>query len=296
MEHEIRVAEALDGVRYKRGGSPYIQMPWRVERIPAAKDISEQLGEEEAYAALMADIPTIFRGLYLSELEAVPNSVDGWVYNALYTKHPRTRVGIMDISGDSTGGNSKVTSAFGTIAGYSRSGGPVPNVNNGINWNGTEFEGTEVPAPSYKWSETWGFLANAVSDAYIQTCIRNTAGFNSAEFRGWKAGEVLFTGISQTLEVTEDEETDTFTKLWKITFNFEVSPNFRDIFVGGIGPIEKKGWDYLWVMYSQAKDTGTGKVISRPEYAYVQRVLNEFNFSVLGIGTGPMSSLVNSIR
>lgn len=43
-----------------------------------------------------------------------------------------------------------------------------------------------------------------------------------------------------------------------------------------------RGWDYLWVAYEEA--TSNNRTVSRPTFYYVEQVLEEENFTLLGIG------------
>jgi hypothetical protein len=70
---------------------------------------------------------------------------------------------------------------------------------------------------------------------------------------------------------------------WEITFRFAASPNQTGLSVGSITGINKKGWEYLWVRYADAEDTGSGAIIKKPIAAYVERVYDDANFGALGI-------------
>ncbi|MFN4261629.1 MAG: hypothetical protein ACK4RK_20290 [Gemmataceae bacterium] len=72
------------------------------------------------------------------------------------------------------------------------------------------------------------------------------------------------------------------TEDWEIIFRFAASPNATDLTVGDIQGIEKKGWEYLWVRYADAEDENT--LVKQPIAAYVERVYDYGDFSLLGIG------------
>ena len=55
--------------------------------------------------------------------------------------------------------------------------------------------------------------------------------------------------------------------------------------IGDIGPINKKGWEYLWVRYEDEEDTDANALVKRPVAAYIEKVYRDGNFSALGIGT-----------
>ena len=53
---------------------------------------------------------------------------------------------------------------------------------------------------------------------------------------------------------------------------------------GNITGISKKGWEYLTVLYEDAKQDTPKKILPKPVAVYVNKVYGESNFSGLGIG------------
>lgn len=96
---------------------------------------------------------------------------------------------------------------------------------------------------------------------------------NNAPFKGFAPGEVLFMGASGSQRGQDD---------WEITFRFAASPNAVGLTVGDIVGIDKKGWEYLWVRYADAEDENT--LVKQPIAAYVEKVYEEGDLSLLGIG------------
>ncbi len=84
----------------------------------------------------------------------------------------------------------------------------------------------------------------------------------------------MFLGASGSLRSQED---------WEITFRFAASPNVTGLVIGDIAGIDKKGWEYLWVRYADAEDQNV--LVKKPIAVYVERVYEEGDFSLLGIGT-----------
>jgi len=72
---------------------------------------------------------------------------------------------------------------------------------------------------------------------------------------------------------------------WEITFRFAASPNVTGLTIGSITGIAKKGWEYLWVQYQDAEDTGAKCIVKRPAFVHVERVYDAGNYAGLGIGT-----------
>jgi len=69
--------------------------------------------------------------------------------------------------------------------------------------------------------------------------------------------------------------------LWEITGQFAASPNVTGLSVGDITGIDKKGWEYLWVLYQDTEDTSAAALVKRPVAAYVERVYDSGNFGSL---------------
>ncbi len=53
--------------------------------------------------------------------------------------------------------------------------------------------------------------------------------------------------------------------------------------IGDSLPIEKRGWEYLWVRYEEGLDRETNQMVRRPIAAYVEQVCRYGNFNLLGI-------------
>jgi hypothetical protein len=97
---------------------------------------------------------------------------------------------------------------------------------------------------------------------------------NSAPWRGYLAGEVLFVGASGSKK-NQDQP-------WEITYKFQVSETRRNFKVGVITVTEKRGWDYLWCQYRSA--VADGKWVKQVVGVYIEQVYEEMLFTTLGIG------------
>jgi len=66
---------------------------------------------------------------------------------------------------------------------------------------------------------------------------------------------------------------------WEITYDFASSPNREGLTIGAITDIDKKGWEYLWVLYSDVEDGGM--LAKQPRAVYVEKVYEEGDFAKL---------------
>ena len=57
-----------------------------------------------------------------------------------------------------------------------------------------------------------------------------------------------------------------------------------NLHVGDIVVASKKGWEYLWVRYEDAEDDAANVLVKKPTAAYVEKVYEDGDFSVLGLG------------
>jgi hypothetical protein len=194
---------------------------------------------------------------------------------------------------DTTGGKTKVTQqVYGTESKWPAT---APSMKGAINYDGTNVQGVEIVIPNLNWQEQYEVPTATVSAAYIKAVAGMTGTVNSQPFRSFAAGEVLFTGCTGS----QQWDSDTGFGSWSLTYKFVASPNAGsgqtlpgimlgldgDYITGGIS---KKGHEYLWVFYGEKEDDTTTRsnVVPNPEFAYVNQVYREADFSALGIGTG----------
>ena len=127
--------------------------------------------------------------------------------------------------------------------------------------------------PIFRFSETYSIPVLLITHAYKLQVFDLTGKVNSAAFKGFAAGEVLFLGASGSQRGVEK---------WEITYQFAASKNAVGLKVGDIQNINKKGWEYLWVRYGDVEDQKV--LIKQPESVYIERVYDSANFALLGIG------------
>lgn len=125
-----------------------------------------------------------------------------------------------------------------------------------------DVDGTEIIVPIYEWEETHLVNASTVTRNFRRDIFQATGTVCTAEFRDFAIGEALFMGASGTSRGTS--------KPWEINFRFAGSANAKAIKVDGIGPVDKDGWDYLWVYYVQ--EESAGRYIPKVAGVFVERV------------------------
>jgi hypothetical protein len=235
--------------------------------------------EQAALTAVQGGSPGAYNGLARLNWTIAPagdgSLWEGTVQYGLVTSAPR-QAGAATYQFDTGGGQMHITQAKEHIASYGRGGATPPDLLGAIGVTQDSVEGCDVTVPVYNFSETHYFEASVVTDPYKAAIYSLTGKTNSGTFKGFQAGEVLFLGASGSQRQGDG--------VWEITFRFAASPNMTNLSIGGSSGIAKKGWEYLWVRYEDAEDSGAKSVVKKPKFVFVERVYDAGNFAGLGIG------------
>jgi len=176
---------------------------------------------------------------------------------------------------DTTGGTKHMTQADSER----RYGTNAPDQQKAIGVDANGVNGVDVITPALQWQETYDVPHAYVTSAWIRAVAGITGTTNSAVFRGFEAGEVLFVGCSGSHEWDDQKGSGP----WSLSFKFVASKNVTNETIGSITGIEKKGHEYLWVRYEDT--VGGNTLLKTPKAVYVNRVYKESNFAGLGIGS-----------
>jgi hypothetical protein len=198
-----------------------------------------------------------------------------WIGTAFYSFHSQQSSESESIFQFDTGGGSQhITQAINHINSYAPSGLTAPDFKGAVGVAEKTVEGVDIIIPVYNFSEVHYLSNTTVNDAYKATLFSLTGKVNSATYKGYLAGELLFKGASGSKKGRSD---------WEMTFNFAASPNKTDIVVGDISGIAKKGWEYLWVQYEDDEDTTAHALVKRPKAVFIEQVYDYANLSGLSI-------------
>ena len=179
---------------------------------------------------------------------------------------------------NTTGGNAKIKQSLATVdtAGNKSDYDNAINVSN--DGGNLTVDGVDITSPVYSFSVNKYFDAAVITNTYKGTLFALTGQVNNAIFKGLLAGECLFLGA------VGNEQSNGG---WMITFNFAGSPNKTGLEVNPSASVpltvDKKGWEYLWVEYKEEKDTTSKKLKKVVAAAYVEKVYELGDFSVLGL-------------
>jgi hypothetical protein len=243
---------------------------------------------EDAYDALAGVAPATLNDLPLDTIEV--EEIDGgakWHGTANYKlselSFSGAELNVETEEGDTSGGTIHITQSRSTRGIYSR---PVPylaapNNHNAINLTKDRVEGVDIPTGAFAFSVHKVIPAASWTTPYKATLIALTATTNNAPFRGLAAGEGVFLGATYRTRADGNVE---------LTYRFAGSGNRSNFVVNPGAPAgdqitvtEKKGWDYLWLMYENQEDSTAKQIVQRPIGAYVEVVLPEADWSALGL-------------
>ncbi|HQL54779.1 MAG TPA: hypothetical protein PLQ87_08720 [Phycisphaerae bacterium] len=233
----------------------------------------------EARAALLAGSPATYdpwgSGWFYLPRDTVTVQPVGdllWEGIVRYGPVPQTEQSVFNF--DTGGGTQHITHALATVARYAPPGKTAPDCKGAIGVTTDSVEGVDITVPVYQFSETHYLADTLVTPAYKATLFGLTGKVNSAGFKGFAAGEVLFLGAAGSKRGSGD---------WEITYRFAASPNVTNLTIGDITGINKKGWEYLWVRYSDSEDTVAKALVKKPVAVYIEQVYPYGDLGLLGI-------------
>jgi len=192
-------------------------------------------------------------------------------------------IGSIQLTVDTTGGTMHRTASLETVDSYSAVQGGAPSFEGAIGVTKDSIEGVDVPMPVFnlKADKVW----DPDSPPNLGAMYGLTATVNGAQFTitdsetglslTFAKGELLFRGGSLGAQRGDGGI--------PVTYAFEASPNATGLAVGRITGITKEGWHHLWVYYEEEEDATAKRLLRRPFYAYVERVIPYGDFSGLGL-------------
>ncbi|MDR1493143.1 MAG: hypothetical protein LBT05_10530 [Planctomycetaceae bacterium] len=205
-----------------------------------------------------------------------------WKFTANYTPYDPPNFEDFVIDFDTSGGTEKMVYSLGTVSvGFPAGKETVPDFGGGMNYDqdSGRFDGVQVNVGGYKWSEVHYRPFEYVNAAY-RRMLRDISGtVNANPFRDMFAGEVLFLGCQGKTTVSGEDNV----KIWELRFSFEARPNMSGLTIGGCSPVDKEGFDFLWILPEKSEDENSNKVVGKPAAVYVERVYRRTNFAALGI-------------
>jgi hypothetical protein len=257
----------------------YVSRPFTVGLKNNARELVYDIigthDEAVVESLLNSTAPATYSGLVLDSIEAEPIHSDSATSQGVWKGKARYVSPEVEYTFDTGGGTQHITQSYGTVNSYAPGGLTPPDFAGAIGVSEDAVDGVDVPSPKFDFTETHTFDGSAVTTSYKLALFNLTGKKNNASFKGFAAGECLFLGATGSSRGSGQ---------WSITFRFSGSPNVSGLSVGGITGISKLGWQYLWLRYASYADTTAFSLVKRPIAAYVEEVILDGDFSLLGIG------------
>lgn len=151
-----------------------------------------------------------------------------------------------------------------------------------IGVSGNSVEGCDKIVPMFKFRLDYYPATALMTPAYIiglYNLQRNPVNSATVNLGGliFDPGTLLYLGPTGQPRGFDD---------WELGLHFVASPNVNSIDIGEIRGVQKGGHDFLWCRYIQ--DVSRSRSVMVPESAYVERIYERGNFSILGIDGIPI--------
>ena len=202
--------------------------------------------------------------------EAVDGNDTAYIFDADYS-FEKLDVDEYSLNIDQTAGTIRVTNAFDTL----RFPANAPDFKGAIDVRDGKPQGVDRVLPAAKYTLTYRLSRPADPFAFADISEQITGTVNTNAMLGKQPGELLYLGATGDFGKAKDPE---------LQFTWAVSRH-ATISIGDIASINKRGHDYLWVLYEDDQ-TGSGAdafVSSKPRAAYVERIYTEADHSILGL-------------
>lgn len=252
-----------------------------------------------AYASVLSGTPTTYLGGVrdphgITVRPVVVDSVAGsglWDVSVRYIAAERVNpnppeIGTLRIRGSTIGQTVHITSSKGTVAAYGIPGGLVPTVNDAKNLIGAtvdSVDGTDIEVGELAFEVAYVYDPSSLPTLSTLVALSSPNHVNNAS----KTFTDTVTGLSMTFAAGElryrgftfgDSRADGGVEF---VHAFIAYPNATGLVIGDITGIAKKGHEYLWTYNVRTAVTGPEALMLNPIAAYVEKVYDEGDFSVL---------------
>ena len=239
----------------------------------ALNEQNDQTVMAHAKAATPLAIFTVQGTLFRQNIELEPVGWAHYIATIPYGPQSDKQPGEFTFSFDSTGGTINITAAKQHINDYPPSAaGTAVNPHKGaigVKLSTGECEGAEIIVPALKLTYTFRHESGVVNETMARTLARATGKTNSAEWRGFAVGELLFAGATGSDGRQAEAE---------VAYHFLASENAQNLTIANILVNFKGGHEYLWVSFKEIVTPQNTKGIV-PERIYVERTYDAINFA-----------------
>jgi len=237
--------------------------------------VSGVADEAEAVSEAAKAVPSKYSGMGLRTIEVEGRLGDGWKVASTYGYSSRRFDSANEkLPEERTSYSVSMTTASvktsrRTMWRYANAGRThMPNYGGAINVVDGEPQGTDIRIPVVTMTIVKCFLKKDFTTNLRNSILLHGAHVNSAEFRGFPAGTLLFVSADIS-EVDSGDRT-----IYQVEYKFEFSNNENAVEVEGWDgdDIVKGGWEYLWIDYRKKKNETSGLVVTTPAYAFTEKM------------------------
>lgn len=187
-----------------------------------------------------------------------------------------------DVSFDLASGGERVTHSIRTRNAYLANGitdpATPPDFQNAINIVDDQVLGFEVDprAMAEKTFSVGQRVKNTlITNAWAQEIESRNFLVNSIPFRGRQPGEVMFFGLSGTVDLTAE-----FSNL---SWDFGYRKNLTNVTIGKFSGVNKRGWDLSWIYHESKFDDSEELLIKNPIALYIEQIFFEGDLSFVHV-------------
>jgi hypothetical protein len=260
-----------------RNGADNLQLQWIVMDAPSALE-AEQYLISQGLPPFEIDFRVIGSALAvpvrLTQYTWKETAQEGtFIFTADYAfDYLETDEWTLQINAGS--GTVKITSSFETLR-YSAPGRTAPDFQRAIDVQDGKPQGVDRVIPATKMTLTYRLSRPANPFAFAALSSALTGTVNISSMLGHSAGELLYLGGDGNFGNKIDPE---------MQFSWAASKN-ASLSIGSIAGVEKRGHEYLWVIYEdELSGSGSDRyVTTRPRSVYVERIYTQEDHSLLGL-------------
>lgn len=227
----------------------------------------------EAYAVANNIFPAVYNLNKRLESYSWEEQAEGFLFTGNYS-YSRLEIDEWRLSIDTSGGSIRMTTSLDTTS-YAPPTRTAPDFQGGINVIDSKPKGVDRVIPAMKLTVTYRLTRPADPIAFAAVCSGLTGTVNDAGLLGHAAGELLFLGATGDFGSDIDPQ---------LQFTWASSKN-ATLTIGDIASVAKDGHEYLWILYEE-ETAGAGQdayLISKPRAAYVERIYEQADHSLLGL-------------
>lgn len=206
----VEVFEKFDSRQVTTGSNPGVELRYGIR---GTND------DAEAHAALLAAAPATYdpwgSGLLFLPRDQVTVQPIGdllWEGIVRFGTVPTTNESVFSF--DTGGGAQHITQSRATKGAYAPPGKTPPNFQGAIGVTADSVEGVDITVPVYQFAETHYKPDSQITPTYKGSLFSLTGRVNSAAFKHFAAGEVLFLGAAGSEGLARyDADADAYTLL-----------------------------------------------------------------------------------